>query len=119
VAHRYGRAIIFTGKYDVGKSNVFDAMLLTLNFRLITLSFTTGDRHEARRHASVLVLAELVRHADVIVYPYVDSIVEHIWVAFRDPNVRKSTPWYGKNYSQISKRWLAHSDLVISSKIFE
>ncbi|KAF9586443.1 phosphatidylinositol kinase- protein kinase tor1 [Lunasporangiospora selenospora] len=47
---------------------------------------TAGDRQEARRHASVLVLAELVRHADVIVYPHVGSILDHIWVAFRDPN---------------------------------
>lgn len=47
-----------------------------------------GDRQEARRHASVLVLAELVRNADVIVYPFVGSILDHIWVAFRDPNVR-------------------------------
>ncbi|ORZ10331.1 phosphatidylinositol kinase Tor2 [Lobosporangium transversale] len=50
------------------------------------IEWLTGDRQEARRHASVLVLAELVRHADVIVYPFVASILEHIWVAFRDPN---------------------------------
>ncbi|KAF9435486.1 phosphatidylinositol kinase- protein kinase tor1 [Entomortierella beljakovae] len=50
------------------------------------IEWLTGDRQEARRHASVLVLAELVRHADVIVYPYVSSILDHIWVAFRDPN---------------------------------
>jgi FKBP12-rapamycin complex-associated protein len=51
------------------------------------LPLIAADRQEARRHASVLVLAELVRHADVIVYPYVGSILDHIWVAFRDPNV--------------------------------
>ncbi|KAF9993671.1 phosphatidylinositol kinase- protein kinase tor1 [Entomortierella chlamydospora] len=50
------------------------------------IEWLTGDRQEARRHASVLVLAELVRHADVIVYPHVGSILDHIWVAFRDPN---------------------------------
>ncbi|KAG0044728.1 phosphatidylinositol kinase- protein kinase tor1 [Gryganskiella cystojenkinii] len=50
------------------------------------IEWLTGDRQEARRHASVLVLAELARHADVIVYQYVGSILDHIWVAFRDPN---------------------------------
>ncbi|KAF9946390.1 phosphatidylinositol kinase- protein kinase tor1, partial [Modicella reniformis] len=50
------------------------------------IEWLTGDRQEARRHASVLVIAELARHADVIVYPHVTSILEHIWVAFKDPN---------------------------------
>ncbi|KAG0345157.1 phosphatidylinositol kinase- protein kinase tor1 [Podila humilis] len=50
------------------------------------IEWLTGDRQEARRHASVMVLAELVRHADVIVFPHVPSILDHIWVAFRDPN---------------------------------
>jgi hypothetical protein len=61
---------------------------INLEIRFMALSLIAGDRQEARRHASVLVLAELVRHADVIVYPYVGSILDHIWVAFRDPNVR-------------------------------
>ncbi|KAF9162608.1 phosphatidylinositol kinase- protein kinase tor1 [Actinomortierella ambigua] len=43
------------------------------------------DKQEARRHASVLVLAALVRYADVYVYPHVGAILDHIWVAFRDP----------------------------------
>lgn len=62
--------------------------IININIHFTALSLVAGDRQEARRHASVLVLAELVRHADVIVYPYVGSILEHIWVAFRDPNVR-------------------------------
>jgi hypothetical protein len=47
-----------------------------------------GDRQEARRHASVLVLAELARHASVIVYSYVGTILEHIWGTFREQKVR-------------------------------
>jgi len=46
-----------------------------------------GDRQEARRHASVLVLAELARHASVIVYSYVGTILEHIWGTFREQKV--------------------------------
>lgn len=47
-----------------------------------------GDRQEARRHASVLVLAELARHASVFVYPYVGTILNQIWGTLREPNVR-------------------------------
>ncbi|KAG0047331.1 phosphatidylinositol kinase- protein kinase tor1 [Gryganskiella cystojenkinii] len=43
-----------------------------------------GDRQEARRHASVLVLAELARHASVIVYAYVGTILDNIWGTFRE-----------------------------------
>ncbi|KAF9929593.1 phosphatidylinositol kinase- protein kinase tor1 [Linnemannia zychae] len=43
-----------------------------------------GDRQEARRHASVLVLAELARHASVNVYPYVGTILNQIWGTFRE-----------------------------------
>jgi hypothetical protein len=46
-----------------------------------------GDRQEARRHASVLVLAELARHANVIVYPHVGTIINNIWGAMREPKV--------------------------------
>ncbi|KAK3827302.1 MAG: armadillo-type protein [Linnemannia gamsii] len=44
-----------------------------------------SDRQEARRHASVLVLAELARHASVIVYPYVGTILNQIWGTLREP----------------------------------
>lgn len=47
----------------------------------------SGDRQESRRHASVLVLAQLARHASVIVYPYVGTILNHIWGAMREPKV--------------------------------
>ncbi|KAG0305000.1 hypothetical protein BGZ98_004718 [Dissophora globulifera] len=46
------------------------------------------DRQEARRHASVLVLAELARHANVIVYPYVGTILTNIRGAMREPKAR-------------------------------
>lgn len=64
-----------------------DAEYSSLTILSVNAFQSIGDRQEARRHASVMVLAELVRHADVIVFPYVPSILDHIWVAFRDPNV--------------------------------
>ncbi|KAF8928817.1 armadillo-type protein [Dissophora ornata] len=48
------------------------------------IEWLAGDKQEARRHASVLVLAELARHASVIVYPYVGTILNNIWGAMRD-----------------------------------
>jgi methionyl-tRNA synthetase len=52
------------------------------------ITWYLGDRQEARRHASVLVLAELARHASVFVYPYVDTILNQIWGTLREPKVR-------------------------------
>lgn len=49
-----------------------------------------GDKQEARRHASVLVLAELARHANVKVYPHVGTILNNIWGALREPKVRNA-----------------------------
>ncbi|KAF9952831.1 phosphatidylinositol kinase- protein kinase tor1 [Mortierella alpina] len=49
------------------------------------IEWLAGDRQESRRHASVLVLAQLARHASVIVYPYVGTILNHIWGAMREP----------------------------------
>ncbi|KAF9116461.1 phosphatidylinositol kinase- protein kinase tor1 [Mortierella sp. AM989] len=49
------------------------------------IEWMAGDRQEARRHASVLVLAELARHANVIVYPHVGTILNNIWGAMREP----------------------------------
>ncbi|KAG0362437.1 phosphatidylinositol kinase- protein kinase tor1 [Gamsiella multidivaricata] len=48
------------------------------------IEWLAGDRQEARRHASVLVLAELARHANVIVYPYVETILNNLWGAMRE-----------------------------------
>lgn len=63
---------------------------VVFNMIMLVGLLCAGDRQEARRHASVLMLAELARHADVIVYPHVAHILENIWVAIRDPNVRLS-----------------------------
>ncbi|KAG0243175.1 armadillo-type protein [Mortierella sp. GBAus27b] len=49
------------------------------------LEWLAGDKQEARRHASVLVLAELARHANVFVYPHVGNILNNIWGAMREP----------------------------------
>ncbi|KAF9295116.1 phosphatidylinositol kinase- protein kinase tor1, partial [Mortierella antarctica] len=48
------------------------------------IEWLAGDQQEARKHASVLILGELARHASVIVYPYFNSILENIWPTFRE-----------------------------------
>ncbi|KAF9387898.1 phosphatidylinositol kinase- protein kinase tor1 [Podila verticillata] len=48
------------------------------------IEWLAGDQQEARKHASVLILGELVQHASVIVYPYFNSILENIWPTFRE-----------------------------------
>lgn len=114
----------------------------TVEFELKrAIEWLTGDRQEARRHASVLMLAELARHADVIVYRYVTPILEHIWVAFNDPNANiriaaadalsavlviiaerespKNTGWYSRIYEEaqrglkISSTESIHGSLLI------
>ena len=47
-----------------------------------------GDRQEARRHASVLVLKELAVNAPTLFYSYVQQFFDSIWGALRDPKVR-------------------------------
>ncbi|KAF9897442.1 phosphatidylinositol kinase- protein kinase tor1, partial [Lobosporangium transversale] len=49
------------------------------------IEWLAGDKQEARRHASVLILAELARHANVTVFPYVGTILDNIWGAIREP----------------------------------
>jgi len=48
----------------------------------------TGDRQEARRHASVLVLKELAINAPTLFYSYVQQFFDSIWGALRDTKVR-------------------------------
>ncbi|KAF9437779.1 phosphatidylinositol kinase- protein kinase tor1 [Entomortierella beljakovae] len=57
------------------------------------MEWLAGDRQEARRHASVLILAELARHAGVIVYPHVGTILNNIWGGMREPKqaIREAT----------------------------
>ena len=51
------------------------------------LEWLQGDRNDARRYAAVLVLNELGQNAPTLVYSYVQSILDHIWVALRDTKV--------------------------------
>ena len=48
---------------------------------------TASDRHEARRHASVLILRDMAHNAPTLFYPYVSQFFENIWVALRDAKV--------------------------------
>ncbi|KAG0343766.1 phosphatidylinositol kinase- protein kinase tor1 [Podila humilis] len=54
------------------------------------IEWLSGDQQEARKHASVLILGELARHASVIVYPYFSSILENIWPTFRENRFMES-----------------------------
>jgi serine/threonine-protein kinase mTOR len=51
------------------------------------LEWLSGDRHESRRHAAVLVLRELARNSPTLFYAYVPQVLELIWIALRDPKV--------------------------------
>jgi serine/threonine-protein kinase mTOR len=51
------------------------------------LEWLSSDRHEARRHAAVLVLRELARNSPTLFYAYVSQVLELIWIALRDPKV--------------------------------
>ena len=43
---------------------------------------------EARRHAAVLVLKELMQNAPTLLYAFVPQVIDLIWVALRDVKVQ-------------------------------
>lgn len=51
------------------------------------LEWLQSDRVESRRFAAVLVLRELSRNAQTLMYTYVQLIFDLIWVGLRDPKV--------------------------------
>lgn len=70
--------------------------------RALSAPRTTGDRQEARRHASVLVLKELAVNAPTLFYSYVQQFFDSIWGALRDPKVGWPTcPYAGVNPSDM------------------
>ncbi|PHH64484.1 hypothetical protein CDD81_4559 [Ophiocordyceps australis] len=44
-----------------------------------------NDRVEERRYSAVLVLRELARNAPTLMYQYIPTIFEYIWIGLRDP----------------------------------
>ncbi|EXX76507.1 Tor2p [Rhizophagus irregularis DAOM 197198w] len=48
------------------------------------LEYLQGDRNESRRYAAALVLRELAQNAPTLIYTYVSSILDNIWVGLRD-----------------------------------
>ena len=49
------------------------------------LEWLQNDRIEERRYSAVLVLRELARSAPTLMYQYIPTIFDWIWVALRDP----------------------------------
>lgn len=41
-------------------------------------------QHENRRHAAILIITALADNAPLLLQPYINSILEHIWVPLRD-----------------------------------
>ncbi|XP_057312523.1 serine/threonine-protein kinase mTOR-like [Hydractinia symbiolongicarpus] len=57
------------------------------------LEWLSGDRHEGRRHAAVLVLRELAVNAPTFFFQHVQSFFDHFYNAVRDvkPAIREGT----------------------------
>lgn len=51
------------------------------------LEWLQGDRHESKRYAAVLVLKELAQNAPILIYAYINQILNLIWVVLKDPKV--------------------------------
>ncbi|KAI9143717.1 armadillo-type protein [Paraphysoderma sedebokerense] len=46
-----------------------------------------NDRQDSKRHAAVLVIKELASNAPTLIYTYIPTIFDLIWVALRDPKI--------------------------------
>ena len=53
----------------------------------MTLAAPADDRNESRRYAAALVFRELARTAPFSVADRVDTILDYLWTALRDPKV--------------------------------
>ena len=51
------------------------------------LEWLQSDRQESRRFAAVLTIRELAKNSPTLLYAFVRTILECIWVAIRDPKV--------------------------------
>ena len=54
---------------------------------LRALDFLQGDRNENGRYAAVLIIKEIARNVPYLFHAYVARVIDHIWVALRDPKV--------------------------------
>lgn len=45
---------------------------------------TTSGKNEYRKHAALLIIGALADNSPYLLYPYVNSILDHIWKALRD-----------------------------------
>lgn len=51
------------------------------------LEWLQSDRQETRRHAAVLSIQALAKYSPTLLYSYVGSILDNIWIGLRDPKV--------------------------------
>ena len=54
---------------------------------LRALDFLQGERNENGRYAAVLIIKEIARNVPYLFHAYVGRVIDHIWVALRDPKV--------------------------------
>lgn len=52
-----------------------------------SLEWLQSDRQEVRRHAAVLNLLAMATYSPTLLYAYVGSVVDNLWIALRDPKV--------------------------------
>ena len=74
---------------------------------LRALDFLQGDRNENGRYAAVLIIKEIARNVPYLFHAYVGRVIDHIWVALRDPKVavrEAAAEALGACFQIISKR---------------
>lgn len=54
---------------------------------LRALDLLQGERNENGRYAAVLIIKEIARNVPYLFHAYVGRVIDHIWVALRDPKV--------------------------------
>ncbi|WFD44630.1 non-specific serine/threonine protein kinase [Malassezia psittaci] len=74
---------------------------------LRALDFLQGERNENGRYAAVLIIKEIARNVPYLFHAYVSRVIDHIWVALRDPKVtvrEAAAEALGACFQIISKR---------------
>ncbi|KOS19963.1 Phosphatidylinositol 3-kinase tor2 [Escovopsis weberi] len=112
-----------------------------------SLEWLQNDRVEERRYSAVLVLRELARNAPTLMYQYIPTIFDWIWVGLRDPRqlIRETSAetvsacfriirerdqdmkqlWMGKIYAEVKQSLKAntiestHASLLVLKELLE
>ncbi|CAN6610146.1 serine/threonine-protein kinase Tor2p [Trichomonascus vanleenenianus] len=93
----YIRSVVLTSDIDVmraacnamGKLTIFSGLAGDLvDFEVKrSLEWLQSDRQEVRRHAAVLNIKSIATYSPTLLYAYVGSVLDNIWIALRDPKV--------------------------------